>query len=57
MVKRSLNGEKAWFMAPIEYSLNEKGIKSPMNYTFMVNSPNGIYNFMKNSRSKWRSSR
>ena len=33
--------EKAWFMAPMEYSPNRKGITAPMEHTLMVYSPNG----------------
>ena len=33
--------EKAWFMAPMEFSPNGKGIAAPMEYTLMVYSPNG----------------
>ena len=33
--------EKAWFMAPMEYSPFGRDIMAPMYYTPMVNSPNG----------------
>ena len=33
--------EKAWFMAPMEYSPFGRDIMVPMDYTPMVNSPNG----------------
>ena len=33
--------EKTWFMAPMEYSPSGKDIMAPMNYTLVVNSPNG----------------
>ena len=33
--------EKAWFMAPMEYSPFGRDIMAPMDYTPMVNSPNG----------------
>ena len=32
--------EKTWFMAPMEYSPNRKGITTTMEYTPMVYSPN-----------------
>ena len=31
--------EKAWFMTPMKYSPNWKGIMAPMEYTSMVYSP------------------
>ena len=33
--------EKAWFMAPMEYIPNGKGIIVPIEYTLTVYSPNG----------------
>ena len=33
--------EKAWFMFPMEYILNGKGIIVPIEYTLTVYSPNG----------------
>ena len=33
--------EKAWFMAPMEYSPFGRDIMAPMDYTPMVNNPNG----------------
>ena len=33
--------EKAWFIAPMEYSPNGKDIMVPMEYTLTVYSPNG----------------
>ena len=33
--------EKAWFMAPMEYSPNGKCIMAPMEYTLKVYSPKG----------------
>ena len=33
--------EKAWFMAPMEYIPNGKGIIVPIEYTLTVFSPNG----------------
>ena len=33
--------EKAWFMAPVEFSPDGKSITAPMEYTLMVYSPNG----------------
>ena len=38
--------EKAWFMAPMEYSPNGKGIMAPVEYTPMVCSPNGKVMFL-----------
>ena len=32
--------EKAWFMAPMEYIPNRKGIIVLIEYTITVNSPN-----------------
>ena len=32
--------EKAWFMAPMEYIPNRKGIMVPIEYALMVYSPN-----------------
>ena len=32
--------EKAWFMAPMEYIPNKKGIMVPIEYALMVYSPN-----------------
>ena len=31
--------EKAWFMAPMKYIPNKKGIMIPIGYTLMVYSP------------------
>ena len=33
--------EKAWFMAPMEFSPNGQGIPAPMEYTLMIYSPSG----------------
>ena len=33
--------KKAWFMAPMEYNPNGKGIIASVKYTFIVYSPNG----------------
>ena len=33
--------KKPWFMAPVEYSSNGKGIKVPMKYNLLVYRPNG----------------
>ena len=33
--------EIAWFMVPVEYIPNGKGIIIPIEYTLMVYSPNG----------------
>ena len=33
--------EKAWFLAPMKYSLNEKNIMEPKEYTPMLYSPKG----------------
>ena len=33
--------KKAWFMAPMEYRPNGKGILMPMKHAPMVDSPNG----------------
>ena len=33
--------EKAWFMAPMEYILNGKGIIVPIESTLTLYSPNG----------------
>ena len=32
--------EEAWFMAPVEYSSNGKGIMAPVEYIPMVYRPN-----------------
>ena len=32
--------EKTWFMAPMEYNPNGKGIAAPKKYVLMVYSPN-----------------
>ena len=32
--------EKTWFMAPMDYSPNGKGIMVPMDYNPMVYNPN-----------------
>ena len=34
--------EKAWFMTPMGYIPNEKGIMVPIEYTLMVYNPNGM---------------
>ena len=39
MFKHRPNG-KAWFMAPMEYSPNGRGIMDPMEYPLVVYSPN-----------------
>ena len=31
--------EKAWFMAPMDYTLNGKGIMAPKDYTLILYSP------------------
>ena len=33
--------EKTWFMAPMEYNLNRKGITAPKEYVPMFHSSNG----------------
>ena len=33
--------KKVWFLAPLEYNHNGKGIMVPMKYIFMVYSPKG----------------
>ena len=33
--------KKTWFMAPMEYNPNGKGITAPKKYALMVHGPNG----------------